>query len=376
VLAHDARRLPLVPSEDRLEARGPELPVGDVRVRLELVHDRRTIDLNLVVPVGIPAGLAGLPRGCGAPLGPVPRGELLPRCTVDFPRMVRALAATADARMLLVAVFAHGVSLWRLPAVEAVGAFDPMPGGDAHPGHDHPIDALAVRPDGREAAVAVRRQLLRYALPDGKLLRAFPRDHYRLHALGYAPDGGLVATKLVDGTIELLDLEDGSETGRLRTGRALTAVAFGPDGRLVVAASELGPLSLFVPPSTAAQRVLQASLPARAVVVAGDHVISATDDGVLAIWGLEDGGLGVRSSPTSPALALAVRPGDRVLASGCRDGAVRLYALPEGRLLRTLRWHAAPVQALAWAGDVLTSGDSRGGLAVWDADEILGPGAS
>jgi len=104
VLSDDGLRLPLVPAEGRLEARGPGLPVGDVRMRLDLVHDGRRVDVNLVVPVGIAPGLAGLPRACGAPLGPVPRGDLLPRCTVEFPRMVRALAATADARLLLVGV--------------------------------------------------------------------------------------------------------------------------------------------------------------------------------------------------------------------------------------------------------------------------------
>jgi WD40 repeat protein len=377
VLADDGARLPLVAVEDRLEAQGPALPVGDVRIRLDLVHDRRTVDVHLVVPVGIAPGLAGLPRACGAPLGPAARGELLPRCTVEFPRMVRALAATADARLLLVGVFAHGVSVWRLPAVEAVGAFEPAPGVDAHPGHDHPIDALAVRADGCEAAVAVRRQLARYALPDGKLLRAFPRDHHRIHALGYAPDGGaLLATKLVDGTVELLDPEDGSERGRLRADRPLTAAAFAADGRLVVAASELGPLSLFVPPAAAAHRVLEGTLPARSVVLAGEHVIAATDDGALAFWALADGAAAVRSAPTSPALTLAVRPGNRVLASGCQDGGIRIYTLPDGRLVRTLRWHAAPIQALAWAGDLLASGDTSGGLALWDADEIVEAGAS
>jgi len=290
--------------------------------------------------------------------------------------MVRALAATADARLLLVGVFAHGVSLWRLPTAEAVGAFDPMPGGDSHPGHAHPIDALAVRSDGREAAVAVQRQLLRYRLPEGTLLREFPRDFHRIRALAYSPDGGaLVATKLVDGTIELLDVEDGSERGRLRAARPLTAAGFAADGPLVVAASERGPLSLFVPPPTAVQRVLRGTRPARALAVAGEHVITATDDGVLTIWALGDGGVGVRSPATSPALTLAVRPGNRVLASGCQDGAVRIYTLPDGRLVRTLRWHAAPVQALAWAGDLLASGDSRGGLVLWGADDMFGAGA-
>src|SRR6185503_2922543 len=44
VLSDDGPRLPLEPAEGRLEARGPRLPVGDVRIRVDLVHDRRTVD--------------------------------------------------------------------------------------------------------------------------------------------------------------------------------------------------------------------------------------------------------------------------------------------------------------------------------------------
>ena len=375
-LADDQLTLPLTHTGEGLEARGPVLPVGDLRLRLELVHERRALDLNVVVPVGIAPGLVGLARECTAPLGPVPRGELLPRCTVDFPRMVRALAVTPDDGMLLVAVFARGVSLWRLPAMEAIGALDPIPSDDGDHGHEYPVDALAVRADGREAAVAVRFQILRYALPGGKLLRTLQRDHSIIHALAYTPEGRhLVATKLVDGTIEMLDAEDGSQKGTFRAGHPLAAAAFATDGSLAVAASELGPLSLFVPPSTTVHQVLDATLPARAMALAGEHLATVTDDGMLAFWTLRDGKLGARTPSASSVITLAARPGSPVLATGCQDGAVRIYTLPAGRLVRTLRWHTTPVQALAWAGDLLASGDTRGGLALWSTDEIVGENA-
>ena len=116
----------------------------------------------------------------------------------------------------------------------------------------------------------------------------------------------------------------------------------------MVTASERGPLSVFVPPSTAVHRVLQAHRPALKMALAGEHLVTAADDDVLAVWGLEDGRIGARSPSASPVVTLATRPGNRVLASGTQDGAVRVYTLPGGRLVRTLRWHGAPVQALAW----------------------------
>jgi WD40 repeat protein len=49
-----------------------------------------------------------------------------------------------------------------------------------------------------------------------------------------------------------------------------------------------------------------------------------------------------------------------------RGGTVELRALGDGRLIETLRWHAALVRSLAWAGPVLVTGDTDGTLAVWD----------
>jgi hypothetical protein len=69
-------------------------------------------------------------------------------------------------------------------------------------------------------------------------------------------------------------------------------------------------------------------------------------------------------------VTLAAAPGGTTVASGGLDGAVRLHAVPGGDLRETLRWHPHPVQALAWAGSLLLTGDSGGELAIWD----LGPG--
>jgi hypothetical protein len=368
--------LPLAPGADALEARATVLPVGDLAVHVALVREQRPLELSLVVPVGIAAGLTGLPRTCTAPLGPAPRGRVLPRCTVEFPRMVRALVTTPDAGLVLIGVFDHGVSLWRLPAAEAIGALDAAPDLGDHPGHVHPVDALAVRADGREAAVAVRRQILRYAIPEGRLVAALPRDPHVIRALAYTPDGShLLASTLFDGTVEIMDAREGSERGRLRIDRALAAVAFGSDGRLVAMASERGPVSLFAPPVAAVRHLLPATSPVRAVSLAGEHVVTGADDGVLTVWSLGKARPVVRT-PAGPAvLTLAVHPANGVLASGCLDGAVRVYDLPGAKLVRTLGWHTAPVQSLAWVGGLLASGDSRGGLAFWSMEDLVAAGA-
>jgi hypothetical protein len=356
--------LPLRPGDDALEASGPPLAVGDVRVRVALVHAGRTVELHPVVPVGIVPGLAGLPRACTPVVGPPLRNQILPECTVSFARMVRAVAPLPDGYTVLVAVFGHGVSIWQLPAGGAVGAFDPMPGGEPEAEHVHPVDALAVRPDGREAAVAIRGSVLRYALPDGRLVATLARDHHLVRALAYSADGTrLMLGTFSDGSVHTVSAADGRVLARLGLERSLTAATLAADA--AVLASETGPLSLFAAGLDGEARVLDAAAPARAVALARTRVLAASDDGSVAGWNVPSGRLAYRTPPGTPLLALAVQPGGRVVAIGAHDGAVRLHRVADGRVVRTLAWHTAPVQALAWAGRRLISGDASGQLAVW-----------
>jgi WD40 repeat protein len=364
-----ARELPLRPADDALEARTEPLPIGEVRVRVALVRDGRAIELHPLVPVGIVPGLAGLPRECAPVVGPPPRNATLPECTVSFRRMVRAVAPAPDGYSMLVAVFGHGVSIWQLPFGSAIGALDPMPGGEPDAEHAHPVDALAIRPDGREVAVAVRGSVLRYGLPDGRLVGTLARDHHLVRELAYSADGTRLALATFDdGSVQTVSADDGRELGRVRFERALTAAALASEA--AVLASETGPLSLFAGGLDGPARVLESATPARAVALATTRVLAASDDGVLAGWNPPSGRLVYRSPPGAPLLALAVGPGGRVVASGAHDGTVRIHRVSDGRVERTLAWHTAPVRVLAWSGRRLVSGDGSGQLAVWKvADE-------
>jgi anaphase-promoting complex subunit 4 len=364
--------VPLTPSDGHLEAHTREIPAGELAVEVRLVRAGRPIELHLVVPVGIPPGLAGLPRACQPPVDRAPDGVIGPRCVVDFPRMVRVLAVARDPTTLLVAVFGHGVTLWRLPDAQATGALDPAPGGDAHPEHVHPVDALAVRPDGREVAVAVERAILRYGLPGGTIVRELPRDHHLVRALAYAPGGRrLLVSTLVDGTAELLDADAGTEIARFRVDRPLSAATFAADGDRIVLASETGPITVRTAGGNADERVLPAATPARALAVAGDRLVTGADDGAVVIWDLRTGRAVAETRSGPGILVFAMQADGRVVAAGRQDGTVTLHDLDSGAVVGRLAAHSAAVQALAWVGNELASGDARGRLALWDLSAVV-----
>ena len=98
--------------------------------------------------------------------------------------------------------------------------------------------------------------------------------------------------------------------------------------------------------------------------------MSASFDGTLKSWDLEDGRL-VRTfrSHSSPVTALAVTSDARILISASLDHTLRVWDLESGRELRVLQNHNGDVTALAITplGGQIVSGFSDGSIKVWQA---------
>jgi WD40 repeat protein len=77
-----------------------------------------------------------------------------------------------------------------------------------------------------------------------------------------------------------------------------------------------------------------------------------------------------------PVRCLAFSPKGDVLATGSEDHSVRLWYLPEGRLLRVLEGHEGPIRRLVFSpdGGLLASASNDGGVRLWNvADRAAGP---
>jgi len=141
-----------------------------------------------------------------------------------------------------------------------------------------------------------------------------------------------IATAHADGTVRLWTLS-GTEPVRTLRGspRALSSLAFHPDGGLVAAGGA---------------------------------------DGRVRLWRLADGS--VRDTITAharPVQGLAFRPDGLELATGGADGAVRLWNVADASLVATLTGHANQVRAVAFApdGQLLASGGNDGVAVLWSA---------
>ncbi len=113
----------------------------------------------------------------------------------------------------------------------------------------------------------------------------------------------------------------------------------------------------------------QSSVRAVAVAADGRQVVSASDDGTVAVWDLTTGQrLRELRGHRAAVNAVAVSPGGRQVVSGSDDGTVAVWDLATGRRLRELRGHQAAVRAVAVAlhGRQVVSGCDDGTVVVWD----------
>jgi hypothetical protein len=367
------RTLPLVARDGALVATGPPLAGDEVRVRLELRRDGHPVALAFVLPLaGDRPGAGGVPAAGCAPVAPRPGGGRAPRCIATFARGVLAVAGVPDGSLVLVSEAEGGVSAWRMPEARVVFGLAPPPPAEVPVVEGGEPDAgaavVAISRDGTGAVLAIGPRLVRYELSDGRVVRELPPQRGRVRAAAWAPSGDRVLVSLLrDPDAELLDVETGRSTRRLGVSQEAAAVAFTADGAAVVG-SEVGPITVFDPSPRVLADVLQ---PVDTLGVAGDAVVWAGADRTLRVWGLADGAERLRVELAAPAVRIAVAPAGDVVAAALRGGTIELRALSDGRLLDRLRWHAAGVRALAWAGPILVTGDTDGTLAVWDLADLV-----
>lgn len=353
---------------------------------LEQVETERGI---MIRNPGPSVGLADMLRGDGrgdfsAILSEHATGKQLRR-VVGHDAGVLAAAYAADGKRFATAAGDGKVVLWNAhtgrPVRDLVG-------------HRGPVLAAAFSPDGRRLLTGgVDRTAVLWDVAEGKPAVTLGGHANRVAGVAVSPDGLLAATGSVEqptaetpagrkesrygkqhGTATLWDLTTGERVrGFVGHDHLVAALAFGPDGRVLVTGSWDG---------TAAAWEVHTGR--RLAVFRGDgspvDCVAVAADGSRLAFGTRGGKVFAHPLPDRPApdadagmgdvvQAVAFSPDGAHLVTGSGDRfAANLWSLADGRLAHVFRGHTAAVPVVAFApdGKTVLTGSLDHTAVLWD----------
>jgi WD40 repeat protein len=228
--------------------------------------------------------------------------------------------------------------------------------------------AAALAPDGRSVIVGDDRGTLHMLhTRDGRALHSIPLQPSPVTCL--VPSGPAVACGHANGTVSVVRPGDESSPAILAGNHSpVRSLAFSPDGTGLLVMYEEGAPAL-LDPAGGRKHLTFTGNSGRAVctTAAGSGFAIGSSDRMIRIWTWKD---------TAPAAVIplynrhitscAMTPDGSILAAGFHEGTVRIYRMPEGKLLREYRGHKKTVTSCTIAPD-----GSRLATVSWDGSTKL-----
>jgi RNA polymerase sigma factor (sigma-70 family) len=236
---------------------------------------------------------------------------------------------------------------------------------------------FALSPDGKSVASAMYYRENAIRLQDtatGRWLwkvQGVERDPP--WALAFSPDGKLLVSGGVAGAVHLWDAATGQEVRCLRPPQAGTAaaVAFAPDGQTVAAGGLNNAIQVWNAATGKEIARFEGTGDVKSMAFSPDGrtLVAAESDGNLRLWDVASGKvrLASRQQPTA-VRCVAYSPDGRTVVSGCDDHTVVLWEAATGQELARFVGHQGYVWSVAFSPDgrtVVSASYDTTGL-VWD----------
>lgn len=269
-------------------------------------------------------------------------------------------------------------------------------------GHSDHVYSIAFSSDGRRVLTGSQDNTAKlWEAATGRLIRTFSGHSHWVWSVAFSPDGSRILTGSADETVRLWDANSGSEILQLRGTRVrpvaadeeeyvtgpVLAVAFSPDGKLILAGAYDGSARLW---DVASGKLLRTySGHARPITCVrfsprGERFATASEESLVKLWSLQQE-QELRSFTTGHGQSWRVSfsPDGRYLLTCGREAAepmdftrreplqpAKLWDLDSGAVVREFRGHQNFVLSASFAPDgatILTSGWD-GTAKLWRSD--------
>lgn len=287
---------------------------------------------------------------------------------------ISALAWSPDGQRLASGSADSTVCVWQVSTGNLLHVFQ----------HNNLVRSLCWSPNGQIIASGSDDRSVRYWHAEtGTPLQVLYGHQGGVWALQFSPDGRLLASGGADKTIRLWQTETGQTLRKLRGHQSnIWSIQFSPDGRLLASGGDDKTVRLWDAATGKPQQVLMGHTSwiwSLAWNQVGTLLASAGEDEIIRVWDRTGRTVQQLQGHKSGIWSISWSV-DGQLASGGEDQTIRLWDVQRGQLLKTIQGYAAGIWCLACQQQspdstdhqfLLASGCEDGAIRIWHGSMLI-----